>query len=131
MKTLIIILFVSLFDADFVQTRTSDLLVEPQVMTGHIRFEAPQNIQWQYEGKTEARLPAQMLNYIRDLIVSEQVAEDGWQTVSPLPKQLRKMFSEIRILFENKVAKQVVLTEPTGDKTEIVFRNAKVEHGCL
>ncbi|MBR1808107.1 MAG: outer membrane lipoprotein carrier protein LolA [Paludibacteraceae bacterium] len=127
MKTLFVILFIGLFDADFVQTRTSDLLVEPQVMTGHIRFEAPENISWQYDGKAEAKLPEPMLNYIRSLIVSEQEHADGWQTISPLPKQLRKMFSEVKILFKDNVAVEVVLTEPTGDKTQINFKNAKVK----
>ncbi len=128
MKTMLIILFVSLFDADFVQTRTSDLLVEPQVVTGHMRFEAPEKIVWQYDGRAEARLPEQMLTHIRSLIVSEQYKEDGWQTINQLPKQMRKMFSEIKILIKNKVATEVILTEPTGDTTRIEFRNEKVEH---
>ena len=127
MKALFIILFIALFDADFVQTRTSDLLVEPQVMTGHIRFENPDKISWQYDNLAETKLPEPMLNYIRTLIASEQNHEDGWQSINPLPKQLRKMFSEVRIHFKNNVATEVLLTEPTGDQTRIQFKNVKVE----
>lgn len=120
---LLILLTILLFDADFRQTRTSVLLEKPQVVTGHMHYAAPDNIEWRYDGAESASLPPQILNYIRTMVATESTASDGWVEVAPLPKQVKKMFASIRILMKGGVAHEVVLTEPNGDQTKIEFLN--------
>ena len=47
MLALIIAVILSL-EADFTQTKTSALMSEPQVSTGHLAYRAPDYMQWSY-----------------------------------------------------------------------------------
>lgn len=118
---LLILLTILLFDADFRQTRISAILENPQVVTGHMHYAAPNDIDWRYDGAESASLPPQILNYIRTMVTKESAVSDGWVEVEPLPKQVKKMFSSIRILMKGGVAHEVILIEPNGDQTKIEF----------
>lgn len=118
---LLILLTILLFDADFRQTRMSAMLEQPQVVTGHMHYAAPDDIEWRYDGAESTSLPPQILSYIRTMVAQERAESDGWVEVDPLPKQVRKIFSSIRILMKQGVAHEVVLTEPNGDQTKIEF----------
>lgn len=120
---LLIFLTILLFDADFRQTRTAAMLEQPQVVTGHMHYAAPEEITWQYDGAETTPLPAPILNYIRSMVAAESAVSDGWVEVTPLPKQVKKLFVSISILMKNGVAHEVVLTEPNGDQTKIEFIN--------
>jgi len=125
MKSFLLIFLLTLFDADFVQTRFSAMLAAPEKATGHMRYESPDQLEWTYEGRSAAALPPRMLDYIRQFIAAEDNPADGWRTVAPLPRQLGRLFSEIRIRYEGGVAREVVLVEQSGDRTEIRFSNIR------
>lgn len=127
MKSFLFILLLTFFDADFIQTRTSQMLSAPEVTKGHVRFEEPEQLTWTYEGQSAAALPPRMLDYIRQFIVAEDNPTDGWHDLSPLPKQVSRMFSKISIRYEGGIAREVLLTEPSGDTTSIRFINPKVK----
>lgn len=118
---LLLLLTLLLFDADFRQTRTSAMLAEPQILTGHMHYAAPNELTWQYDGAEQSPLPPQLLEYIRTMVAAESAVKDGWVEVSPLPKQVKRFFSSIKILMKNGVAHEVILTEPNGDQTKIEF----------
>lgn len=120
---LLILLTILLFDSDFRQTRTAAMLETPQVATGHMHYAAPDEIAWQYDGADTTPLPAQILSYIRTMVATESEATEGWVDVTPLPKQVKRLFASIRILMRDGVAHEVVLTEPNGDQTVIEFIN--------
>lgn len=120
---LIILLTILLFDSDFRQTRTAAMLESPQVVTGHMHYAVPDEIEWRYDGADTTPLPPQILNYIRSMVAAESTVADGWIEVSPLPKQVKKLFTSITILMKKGVAHEVVLTEPNGDQTKIEFTN--------
>lgn len=124
---LLILLTILLFDSDFRQTRTSVMLEKPQVVTGHMHYAAPDNIEWRYDGAETTSLPPQILSYIRQMVAAESEVKDGWVEVAPIPKQVKRLFVSIRILMKNGVAREVVLTEPNGDQTKIEFINPEVE----
>lgn len=120
---LLILLTILLFDADFRQTRTSAMLESPLVATGHMHYAAPDDIVWRYDGSETTSLPPQILSYIRSMVAEERAEADGWVEVTPLPKQVKRLFSSIRILMKNGAAHEVILTEPNGDQTKIEFIN--------
>lgn len=118
---LLLLLTILLFDADFRQTKTSSMLAEPQILTGHMHYVAPDEITWQYDGAEQSSLPPQLIDYIRAMVTSESAVMDGWVDVSPLPKQVKRVFSSVKMLMKNGVAHEVILTEPNGDQTKIEF----------
>lgn len=120
---LITLLAILLFDADFQQTRTSSLLDQPQVLTGHMYYAAPDTIRWTYDGADAVALPPQMLRYIQTMIATHNETAEGWITVSPLPKQAKRLFQQIQLRMSGGVAREVVLTEHGGDETRILFLN--------
>jgi len=120
--------------ADFLQTRVSIALNEPVCQKGHFQFIAPDSIEWRYNNLS-AQLPEQMLSMIKQTVSGqtqqlEQIFLVSWDrnklTLRPKKKQMQRFFSEIMIDFSPEgVAKQVLLTEPTGDTTTIEFMNMK------
>lgn len=120
---LLILLSILLFNADFRQTRTSAMLEKPEVLTGHMHYVAPDEITWRYDGAEATPLPAPILGYIRTMVTTENAVTDGWIEVTPLPKQVKRFFSSIRIFLKDGVAHEVILTEPNGDQTKIEFIN--------
>lgn len=121
-------------DADFRQVRSSAMLQTDQVLTGRFVFDAPDRIQWKYNGGVEARLPEQMLRFISravggGFLQSDEDFEVSRQgdmlTLTPKKKQLKKMFSSIVIRFsaQTGIAEEVLMTETGGDSTTIYFTN--------
>lgn len=122
-------------EADFKQTRISEMLTKPQVLTGKFAYSAPSTISWQYAGGQDMQLPEAMLGFISKAVSGEFAEENDSFTaewdgsnllLTPKKKQIRRFFSSILLTFNQKgVAQRVVLTEPTGDRTEIEFNNMK------
>ncbi|MCQ2335177.1 MAG: outer membrane lipoprotein carrier protein LolA [Paludibacteraceae bacterium] len=119
----------------FRQTRTSAMLQEPEIRMGSFEFSAPDEIRWIYDGLENLRLPDQMLALIKQAVSgrmegAEELFQMEWNeqelTMVPRKKQMKRFFSSIRIVFAaDGVARQVLLTEPTGDTTTIEFINIK------
>lgn len=122
-------------EADFKQTRTSELLAKPQVLSGKFSYAAPSTVSWQYTDGPDMQLPDAMLGFISKAVSGEFAEENDsfsaeWNgnslLLTPKKKQIRRFFSAILLTFDSKgVAQKVVLTEPTGDRTEIEFKNMK------
>jgi len=122
---------VSSASSAFRQTRVDALLDQPQVLTGKFSYQAPDRVEWKYDGGTQMQLPPQMLSFIGQAVSgklqdSNDMFSVAWQgntmVLTPVKKSVKKMFSSIRITFtQSGVAKTVVLEEPAGDATTIEF----------
>lgn len=122
---------VQTLDARFVQVRSSAMLLEPQELSGRLHFIAPKTVEWTYTDGASLSLPPQMLDFIAQAVSGElasgsELFSASWEgsvlTLVPLKKSLKKIFSSISLRFRSDgVAQQVLLLEPTGDSTEILF----------
>ena len=130
MLALIIAVILSL-EADFVQTKSSALMSEPQVATGHMSYHAPDYMLWAYETPEAMRweIDGQKSNVnpqVQKLLRMIMRSIAGETTDDPaLQKESKKLFRDIRITMDerNEVARRVEMTEKNGDMTIIEFTN--------
>ena len=130
MLALIIVVILSL-EADFVQTKSSALMSEPQVATGHMSYRAPDYMLWAYEtpeamrweiNGSKSNVNPQVQKILR--MIMRSIA--GETTDDPaLQKESKKLFRDIKITMDerNEVARRVEMTEKNGDMTIIEFTN--------
>lgn len=132
MFALIIAVILSL-EADFVQTKSSALMNEPQVATGHMSYRAPDYMLWAYETPEAMRweVNGQQSNVnpqVQKLLRMIMRSIAGETTDDPaLQKESKKLFRDIQITMDerNEVARRVELTEKNGDMTIIEFSNVR------
>ena len=132
MFALIIAVILSL-EADFVQTKSSALMNEPQVATGHMSYRAPDYMLWAYETPEAMRweVNGQQSNVnpqVQKLLRMIMRSIAGETTDDPaLQKESKKLFRDIHITMDerNEVARRVELTEKNGDMTIIEFSNVR------
>ncbi len=131
---LILTVIVSL-QADFVQTKTSAMLTEPQVSTGHMTYRAPDYMQWAYispqqlvweiDGE-QSNVNPQIQKLLRMIMssVAGNSADDP-----KLQKESKRLFREVNITMDasGQVARHVELIEKNGDTTTIEFTNVVTE----
>ena len=131
---LILTVIVSL-QADFVQTKTSAMLAEPQVSTGHMTYRAPDYMQWAYltpqqlvweiDGE-QSNVNPQIQKLLRMIMssVAGNSADDP-----KLQKESKRLFREVNITMDasGQVARHVELIEKNGDTTTIEFTNVVTE----
>ena len=130
MLALIIAVILSL-EADFVQTKSSALMSEPQVATGHMSYHAPDYMLWAYETPEAMRweIDGQKSNVnpqVQKLLRMIMRSIAGETTDDPaLQKESKKLFRDIKITMDerNEVARRVEMTEKNGDMTIIEFTN--------
>ena len=134
MLGLILAVIVSL-EADFVQTKTSAMLAEPQVSTGHMTYRAPDYMQWAYispqqlvweiDGE-QSNVKPQIQKLLRMIMssVAGNSADDP-----KLQKESKRLFREVNITMDasGQVARHVELIEKNGDTTTIEFTNVVTE----
>lgn len=130
MLALILAVIVSL-EADFVQTKSSAMLNEPQVSTGHMSYRAPDYMQWAYTSPQplvweidgeHSNVNPQIQRLLRMILSS--VA--GNNTDDPqLQRESKRLFRSVDIQMDEsgEVAKRVELVEKNGDTTVIEFSN--------
>lgn len=130
MLALILAVIVSL-EADFVQTKSSAMLNEPQVSTGHMSYRAPDYMQWAYTSPQQvvweidgeqSNVNPQIQRLLRMILSS--VA--GNNTDDPqLQRESKRLFRSVDIQMDEsgEVAKRVELIEKNGDTTVIEFSN--------
>lgn len=130
MLALILAVIVSL-EADFVQTKSSAMLNEPQVSTGHMSYRAPDYMQWAYTSPLplvwvidgeQSNVNPQIQRLLRMILSS--VA--GNNTDDPqLQRESKRLFRSVDIQMDEsgEVAKRVELVEKNGDTTVIEFSN--------
>ena len=134
MLAIIIAIIVSL-EADFVQTKSSAMMSEPQVSTGHMSYRAPDFMRWAYLtpealsweiNGAESNVNPQIQKLLR--MIMRSVA-GGTNDDPKLQKESKKLFREVNITMDesNEVAQRVELIEKNGDSTVIVFKNVKVK----
>lgn len=130
MLAFILSVIVSL-EADFVQTKSSALMVEPQVSTGHMSYRAPDFMRWKYTKPQtvvweidgdKTNVNPQIQKLLRSIMASVQgqSAEDA-----NIQRETKKLFRSVQVTMDEKtnVAKQVELIEKNGDTTIIEFKN--------
>ena len=135
MLALVIAIIVSL-EADFVQTKSSALMNEPQVSTGHLTYRAPDYMRWAYttpnalvweiDGE-QSNVNPQIQKLLRMIMTS--IA--GEATDDPkMQKESKKLFREVNIIMDEQreVARRVEMTEKNGDITVIEFKNVHTTH---
>ena len=132
MLLLMLAIIVSL-EADFVQTKSSALMSEPQVATGHMSYRAPDYMLWAYKSPEamtwevngqQSNVNPQVQKLLR--MIMRSIA--GETTDDPaLQKESKKLFRDIRITMDehNEVARRVEMTEKNGDRTIIEFSNVR------
>lgn len=118
-------------EADFVQTKSSAMLNEPQVSTGHMSYRAPDYMQWAYTSPQQvvweidgeqSNVNPQIQRLLRMILSS--VA--GNNTDDPqLQRESKRLFRSVDIQMDEsgEVAKRVELVEKNGDTTVIEFSN--------
>lgn len=130
MLALIIAVILSL-EADFTQTKTSALMSEPQVSTGHLVYRAPDYMQWSYTSPqqitwgingTKSNVNPQIQKLLRMIMAS--IAGDS-QEDEKMQRESKRLFKAVNITMDerNEVAKRVELVEKNGDVTLIEFKN--------
>ena len=130
MLALIIAVILSL-EADFTQTKTSALMSEPQVSTGHLVYHAPDYMQWAYTSPqtitweingTKSNVNPQIQKLLRMIMAS--IAGNS-QEDEKMQRESKRLFKAVNITMDerNEVAKRVELIEKNGDVTIIEFKN--------
>lgn len=130
MLALIIAVILSL-EADFTQTKTSALMSEPQVSTGHLVYRAPDYMQWAYTSPqqitweingTKSNVNPQIQKLLRMIMAS--IAGNS-QEDEKMQRESKKLFKAVNITMDerNEVAKRVELIEKNGDVTIIEFKH--------
>lgn len=130
LKLLVLILTAVLaLEADFTQTKTVEVMNEPQVSEGHMVYRAPDYLQWRYtspqqlvweiDGNTSNVNP-QIQRLLRMIMAS--IAGGNTQD-EKLQRETKRLFRtvDIRMDASGEVAERVELTEKNGDKTVIEF----------
>ena len=130
MLALIIAVILSL-EADFTQTKTSALMNEPQVSTGHLVYRSPDYMQWAYTSPqtitweingTKSNVNPQIQKLLRMIMAS--IAGNS-QEDEKMQRESKRLFKAVNITMDerNEVAKRVELIEKNGDVTLIEFKN--------
>lgn len=130
MLALIIAVILSL-EADFTQTKTSALMSEPQVSTGHLVYRSPDYMQWAYTSPqtitweingTKSNVNPQIQKLLRMIMAS--IAGNS-QKDEKMQRESKRLFKTVNITMDerNEVAKRVELIEKNGDVTLIEFKN--------
>ena len=130
MLALIIAVILSL-EADFTQTKTSALMSEPQVSTGHLAYRAPDYMQWSYASPqqiiweingSKSSVNPQIQKLLRMIMAS--IAGNS-QEDERMQRESKRLFKAVNITMDERqeVAKRVELIEKNGDVTLIEFKN--------
>ncbi len=130
MLALIIAVILSL-EADFTQTKTSALMSEPQVSTGHLAYRAPDYMQWSYASPqqiiweingSKSNVNPQIQKLLRMIMAS--IAGNS-QEDERMQRESKRLFKAVNITMDERqeVAKRVELIEKNGDVTLIEFKN--------
>ena len=133
MLALIISIILSL-EADFVQTKTSALMLEPQVSTGHMSYRSPDYLRWAYDkpqvlvwemNGQETNVNPQVQKLLRMIMAS--VSGDA-QDDAKMQRESKRLFRSVNIVMDehNGVAQRVEMIEKNGDITLIEFSNVQV-----
>lgn len=133
MLALIISIILSL-EADFVQTKTSALMLEPQVSTGHMSYRSPDYLRWAYDkpqvlvwemNGQETNVNPQVQKLLRMIMasVSGEAQDDA-----KMQRESKRLFRSVNIVMDerNEVAQRVEMIEKNGDITLIEFSNVQV-----
>ena len=132
MLAFIIAVIVSL-EADFVQTKSSALMNEPQISTGHMIYRAPDYMQWAYKTPQamiweidgeKSNVNPQVQKLLR--MIMSSIAGGNSEDVQ-LHKESKRLFREVNITMDesNEVARRVEMIEKNGDTTVIEFEHVK------
>lgn len=135
-------------EADFRQVKEVRMLQEPQVSTGHVSYNAPDRMCWEYRSpdackwelgsQSTAPQVQQLLQFIVNTIAGDYLHDNAEFSVKqegnvylliPKKRELKQLFQSVRITMHEtmNVAERVVLTEKNGDKSTITFHNVEIQ----
>lgn len=135
-------------EADFRQVKEVRMLQEPQVSTGHVSYNAPDRMCWEYRSpdackwelgsQSTAPQVQQLLQFIVNTIAGDYLHDNAEFSVKqegnvylliPKKRELKQLFQSVRITMHEtmNVAECVVLTEKNGDKSTITFHNVEIQ----
>lgn len=134
-------------EAEFKQTRISELTVAEEVSSGNFRYNADGNMLiWTYSDGTDWKMSAEMIAILRRVLQGRyeknnsdfEVREDGATLIlTPKKKQLKARYKELQIRFNpfTGYLQEITFieatgtepTDPRGDTVIVEFRNVEVE----
>lgn len=134
-------------EAEFKQTRTSEISSEEKVSEGNFRYNADAGVLlWTYSDGTDWQMSAEMMAILRRVLQGRyeknnsdfEVHEDGATLIlTPKKKQLKVLYKEIQIRFNpfTGYLQEMTLieatgpepTDPRGDVIVVEFRNVEAE----
>ena len=123
--------------ADFVQTRHSQMLTKDLVSEGTVALVAPDRLRWEvvkpYRSVfvTEGEVPAQGRRFRiptdKDFSATVLEGEDVVVKLVPLRRDMKQMFREIIVHADKKTLRihTALLVTPEGDWTQLEFKNIR------
>ena len=123
--------------ADFVQTRHSQMLTKDLVSEGRVALVAPDKLRWEvvkpYRSVfvTEGEVPAQDRRFRiptdKDFTATVLEGEDVVVKLVPLRRDLKQLFREIIVHADKKSFRihTALLVTPEGDWTQLEFKNIR------
>ena len=123
--------------ADFVQTRHSQMLTKDLVSEGTVALVAPDRLRWEvvkpYRSVfvTEGEIPAQGRRFRiptdKDFSATVLEGEDVVVKLVPLRRDMKQMFREIIVHADKKTLRihTALLVTPEGDWTQLEFKNIR------
>ncbi len=126
--------------ADFVQTRHSQMLTKDLVSEGTVALQSPDKLRWEvlkpYRSVfvTEGEIPAQGRRFRiptdKDFTATVLEGEDVVVKLVPLRRDMKQMFREIIVHADKKslLIRSVLLVTPEGDWTQLEFKHIRTGH---
>ena len=123
--------------ADFVQTRHSQMLTKDLVSEGRVALQSPDKLRWEvvkpYRSVfvTEGEVPAQGRRFRiptdKDFSATVLEGEDVVVKLVPLRRDMKQMFREIIVHADKKTLRihTALLVTPEGDWTQLEFKNIR------
>lgn len=141
---------------DFTQTKTSAMLAEKAVATGHLTYTAPDKVRWEYFTPTQTVFDSSAAGRNRSYknfssligslagggalesdsnfeVSSEDIKGKWIVTLKPVRKDLRQMFSQIQLTVhkDDSLVHIIEITEKNGDLTVIECYNIEYTEQTL
>ena len=123
--------------ADFVQTRHSQMLTKDLVSEGTVALQSPDKLRWEVQKPyrsvfvTEGEIPVQGRRFRiptdKDFTATVLEGEDVVVKLVPLRRDLKQLFREIIVHADKKSFRihTALLVTPEGDWTQLEFKNIR------
>ena len=126
--------------ADFVQTRHSQMMTKDLVSEGRVALLSPDKLRWEVvkpyrsvfvtEGEVPAQGPRFRIPTDKDFTATVLEGEDVVAKLVPLRRDMKQMFREIIVHADKKslLIRSALLVTPEGDWTQLEFKHIRTGH---